>query len=59
MRAGPAVYRLGTRLKVRAVKVDFEKRRIDVVLDGPERARTGGASGTDRGRMPRRTGRRR
>ncbi|MEI6789173.1 MAG: ribonuclease R [bacterium] len=36
LRAGQDVYKLGTRVKVFAVKVDFEKRRIDFSLKRPE-----------------------
>jgi ribonuclease R len=36
LRAGQDVYKLGTRVQVFAVKVDFEKRRIDFSLKRPE-----------------------
>ena len=36
LRAGQDVYKLGTRVKVLAVKVEFEKRRIDFVLKRPD-----------------------
>jgi ribonuclease R len=39
LRAGQDVYKLGTRVKVFAVKVDFEKRRIDFSLKRPEPTR--------------------
>ena len=39
LRAGQDVYKLGTRLKVTVVKVDFEKRRIDFVMQRPESVR--------------------
>ena len=41
LRAGQDVYKLGTRLKVVAVKVDFDKRRIDFALKRQEPVRTG------------------
>ena len=57
LRAGQDVYKLGTRLKVTVVKVDFEKRRIDFVLNKPVTARpakaTTGAHGSRR-QKPRR-----
>ncbi len=52
LRAGQDVYKLGTRIKVLAVKVDFEKRRIDFALERPAanrpvsaRQAKGGAAG--------------
>jgi ribonuclease R len=36
LRAGQELYRLGTRIKVIPVKVDFDKRRIDFALHRPE-----------------------
>ena len=36
LRAGQDLYKLGTRLKVIPVKVDFDKRRIDFALQRPE-----------------------
>ncbi len=36
LRAGQDLYKLGTRLKVIPVKVDFDKRRIDFALHRPE-----------------------
>ena len=57
LRAGQDVYKLGTRLKVMAVKVDFDKRRIDFVLKRAESSRPSKAQAgarEDRQRRPRR-----
>ena len=40
LRAGAEVFKLGTRLKVSAVKVDFDKRRIDFVMKRPAATRS-------------------
>jgi len=42
LRAGQDLYKLGTRLKVIPVKVDFDKRRIDFALYRPELEKTNG-----------------
>lgn len=55
LRAGAEVFKLGTRLKVTAVKVDFDKRRIDFVMKRPETAgkvRGGGSPRRERRRQP-------
>ncbi len=53
LRAGQDIYKLGTRVKVFAVKVDFEKRRIDFSLKRPEPQRAA------KGRPEQRKGQRR
>lgn len=57
LRAGAEVYKLGTRLKVMPVKVDFEKRRIDFAMKRSAAARP--AKGGEGGRVERRQRRRR
>lgn len=60
LRAGQEVYKLGTRMKVIPVKVDFDKRRIDFALQRPESGNAK-AQGKRPGqeREPQRRGRRR
>ncbi|MEI8351318.1 MAG: ribonuclease R [bacterium] len=52
LRAGADVYKLGTRLKVMAVKVDFDKRRIDFVMTAPTAAPGNAAPRRERRRQP-------
>jgi ribonuclease R len=52
LRAGAEVYKLGTRLKVKAVKVDFDKRRIDFVMTSPTAAPGNAAPRRERRRQP-------
>jgi len=52
LRAGAEVYKLGTRLKVMAVKVDFDKRRIDFVMTAPTAAPGNAAPRRERRRQP-------
>jgi ribonuclease R len=62
LRAGQELYKLGTRLKVIPVKVDFDKRRIDFALSQPAANKPKGdvkrtkpeRSGAERGRRRRR-----
>ncbi|MEI6564505.1 MAG: ribonuclease R, partial [bacterium] len=54
LRAGQDVYKLGTRLKVIPVKVDFDKRRIDFALQKPESEKS--KPGQSRARADRGTG---
>ena len=57
LRAGADVYKLGTRLQVLPVKVDFDKRRIDFKLKRPETARPAKGQGErPEGRPGRRKG---
>ena len=59
LRAGQDVYKLGTRLKVTVVKVDFEKRRIDFVMQRPESVRQPKAQSGEREGRQRKPRRRR
>ena len=60
LRAGQDLYKLGTRLKVIPVKVDFDKRRIDFALQRPESEKTkGGGKGARPARNSEQAGRRR
>ncbi len=52
LRTGADVYKLGTRVKVLPVKVDFDKRRIDFQLQRPEVARPAKGQGGKSERRP-------
>jgi ribonuclease R len=42
LRSGSESFSVGTKIKVRVVKIDFDKRRIDFVMSGVERPKAGG-----------------